>query len=658
MLSVEPTVSIGGPVLRGGDAPGGLPAALPTNGATNGAFSEILEDRVRVLAGPSSSGAERVRAGGPRPTSPELGTGDGESPDMPGPVSVRDRTARRWPDVGSTQSADLSPPPLSPGEATVVVSLVSGTSVDAKHVAQPGPGRSIDGGTAVVHDLVQGARLASVQGGRPVPVPPVRDAQPMPEPLDGLVSANPTPHVPADGTHPAMVTDARTRGAVTPPPLAIPDLETYAQAESSDRLPGLTPAPRDPAAGVSLPALGPPAVPSLAGDSGAKEGHPATLPSGRTSGAVPSSPIPESLVVDGLRLSAPHTPAVPTIRGGAAEESVETPVVSRASRVETNTGARTGAKVGVEKAGATTRADVPSGPGRAPAAPAGHRAVPDVAGPPAAGQPAPRVGQGSAHADIEHVPSTASVVPGLVVRIRPPAGNRPTQPPLPTSEYASSGRVGQGPPAALDVTSQATREAGADHDASDVSFVRSRRSEPRPAGRRVVDIVRLGERSVDGVRTQAGAVTGSVSPSPTGLSGPVPLAITPGPSPSVPTPLDQTLPPYLVRAARFLGRQGGGEARIRLHPEHLGEIVMTVKVDQGAVTAVLQVESEAARGWIRAHQELLRAALGEQGLGLDRFTVTERERRDPRDPRDPRDRRDEPRPRPTRSTDARFEIRV
>ena len=89
---------------------------------------------------------------------------------------------------------------------------------------------------------------------------------------------------------------------------------------------------------------------------------------------------------------------------------------------------------------------------------------------------------------------------------------------------------------------------------------------------------------------------------------------------------------------------------------------MTVKVDQGTVTAVLQVDSEAARGWIRAHQHLLRAALGEQGLGLDRFTVVEKDQRDARDSRDPRDPRGEPAPRrrspSSESKDARFDIRV
>jgi flagellar hook-length control protein FliK len=294
----------------------------------------------------------------------------------------------------------------------------------------------------------------------------------------------------------------------------------------------------------------------------------------------------------------------------------------------------------------------------------------DVTGLPVTTQPAPRAGHGAVPVDLEQIPSGAPVVPVLPASVIPrtrhsAATNRYAEASAPATAQAANGRVGRIVSEAFDLESEATPEAGVELDALDTSDepnvprARSDSAPPRPAMRAVVDSVRSDDRPVDTARPLGVTTLGAVSPSATGLSAAAPLAATPGLTSAVTTPLDHTFPPHLVRSARFLVRQGGGEARIRLQPAHLGEVVMTVKVDQGTVTAVLQVDSEAARSWIRTHQDVLRASLGEQGLGLERFTVTERDRRDARDGRD---RRDEPTPR-RRSTSSgptatRFEIHV
>ncbi len=82
------------------------------------------------------------------------------------------------------------------------------------------------------------------------------------------------------------------------------------------------------------------------------------------------------------------------------------------------------------------------------------------------------------------------------------------------------------------------------------------------------------------------------------------------------------LPRQILRSIQVQVRDGVSEARLRLNPEHLGEVTVRVRVESGGVTAILHAESPQVSGWIAAHQDELRSALGEQGLHLDRFTVT------------------------------------
>jgi len=49
--------------------------------------------------------------------------------------------------------------------------------------------------------------------------------------------------------------------------------------------------------------------------------------------------------------------------------------------------------------------------------------------------------------------------------------------------------------------------------------------------------------------------------------------------------------PQVVKAIRLQWKQGLGEARIRLEPEHLGEVRVSLRVQAGAVTAVVTAEN-------------------------------------------------------------------
>lgn len=77
----------------------------------------------------------------------------------------------------------------------------------------------------------------------------------------------------------------------------------------------------------------------------------------------------------------------------------------------------------------------------------------------------------------------------------------------------------------------------------------------------------------------------------------------------------------IVQSLRVQWAGGAGEARVRLRPEYLGEVVATVKVEQGIVTATLQADRPDVRRWMEANLQTLRDGLVEHGLKLDRLVV-------------------------------------
>jgi hypothetical protein len=109
-----------------------------------------------------------------------------------------------------------------------------------------------------------------------------------------------------------------------------------------------------------------------------------------------------------------------------------------------------------------------------------------------------------------------------------------------------------------------------------------------------------------------------------------------------PTASEPLSPPHvarqIVRAVSLAWSDEAGEARVRLTPEHLGEVTVNLKVERGVVSAVLQADTETARQWIKAHEDDLRRGLESQGLRLDSLVVTpdggsQRRQEQPRQPR-------------------------
>ncbi|MGE0863996.1 MAG: flagellar hook-length control protein FliK [Vicinamibacterales bacterium] len=83
------------------------------------------------------------------------------------------------------------------------------------------------------------------------------------------------------------------------------------------------------------------------------------------------------------------------------------------------------------------------------------------------------------------------------------------------------------------------------------------------------------------------------------------------------------LPAQVVQSIRMQAIDGGGEAIVRLRPDYLGELVVAVKVENGAVTAALQSDTPAVRKWVESNEATLRQALADHGLQLDRLTVSD-----------------------------------
>jgi flagellar hook-length control protein FliK len=120
----------------------------------------------------------------------------------------------------------------------------------------------------------------------------------------------------------------------------------------------------------------------------------------------------------------------------------------------------------------------------------------------------------------------------------------------------------------------------------------------------------------------------------------------------------------IVRSMRLQWRGTTGEATLRLQPDHLGQVFVSVRVENGAVSATVRAETPAAQQWIQQHQQQLRDALDAQGLRVAQFHVTsnpdDRPRRDHEQDQnqDTAGRRNRARARNNDAGDRRFEIHL
>ena len=129
---------------------------------------------------------------------------------------------------------------------------------------------------------------------------------------------------------------------------------------------------------------------------------------------------------------------------------------------------------------------------------------------------------------------------------------------------------------------------------------------------------------------------------------------TPAPATPAPDTADR-----IVQSLKLQVQRGGGDAVLHLQPDHLGPVAISLRVENGSVSAVITAEHPGVAEWLQSNQQSLRDGLQESGLHLERFVV----QRDGQSPSD-RQRREwaESRRRDFRrrlpQTDSTFEISV
>jgi flagellar hook-length control protein FliK len=96
---------------------------------------------------------------------------------------------------------------------------------------------------------------------------------------------------------------------------------------------------------------------------------------------------------------------------------------------------------------------------------------------------------------------------------------------------------------------------------------------------------------------------------------------------STDSPMERTtmseLPSRLIESMRMQITAGGGQAEIRLSPEYLGSVRVSIVVDHGSVRATLTADSPAALETLRSDLAQLKDALSERGLRLDEVELRE-----------------------------------
>jgi hypothetical protein len=77
----------------------------------------------------------------------------------------------------------------------------------------------------------------------------------------------------------------------------------------------------------------------------------------------------------------------------------------------------------------------------------------------------------------------------------------------------------------------------------------------------------------------------------------------------------------IVRQFNILVKNGGGEARMVLEPEHLGHLRLRIQLDRGEVTTNMVVDNQAVKELILSRLNILEESLLKHGFGLGSFEV-------------------------------------
>jgi flagellar hook-length control protein FliK len=135
-----------------------------------------------------------------------------------------------------------------------------------------------------------------------------------------------------------------------------------------------------------------------------------------------------------------------------------------------------------------------------------------------------------------------------------------------------------------------------------------------PAAESQPEVVRAAEQSV---ASAFGSMLASSSSAPAvaPLSAPAPVA-------ALPPAVGEQVNAHIVSSLKMQWRDGVGEAKLHLRPDALGSVTVALRVEHGAVTAVVRSDSPQVQEWVLQHQQTLRQQMESAGLRLDDLTVT------------------------------------
>ena len=91
-------------------------------------------------------------------------------------------------------------------------------------------------------------------------------------------------------------------------------------------------------------------------------------------------------------------------------------------------------------------------------------------------------------------------------------------------------------------------------------------------------------------------------------------------APALATPAPDTAD-RIVQSLKLQVQRGGGDAVLHLQPDHLGPVAISLRVENGSVSAVITAEHPGVAEWLQSNQQSLRDGLQESGLHLERFVV-------------------------------------
>ena len=132
----------------------------------------------------------------------------------------------------------------------------------------------------------------------------------------------------------------------------------------------------------------------------------------------------------------------------------------------------------------------------------------------------------------------------------------------------------------------------------------------------------------------AGTVVAQIMASvPVGASA-TPVAPSAPAAPVLPPAVGEQVNTHIVSSLKMQWKDGIGEAKLHLRPDAYGAVTVALKVEQGAVTAVVRSDNPQVQEWVLQHQQSLRQQMEAAGLHLEELTVTPDDRGQPQQEQD------------------------